>query len=154
MQAEERNYGLAGENDAVTGEAGTGGPAGSVGLTAKEEKAWSVVAHLSIFLNLVTGLLGPVAAFAIWFVFKDRSKDVAFHALQSMWFQIGWLVILAAGWAMTGLLTLILIGFLLIPVMALVSIVPFAHAAYAAYRVGSDDRGFRYPIVADMMDRR
>lgn len=152
MQTEEQNYGLAGENDATTGP--TTGPVGSVGMSAREEKTWSVVAHLSIFLNLVTGLLGPVAAFAIWFVFRDRSKDVAFHALQSMWFQIGWLVILAAGWAMTGLLTIILIGFLLIPVMAVVSIVPFAHAAYAAYRVGNDDRGFRYPIVADLMDRR
>ena len=64
-----------------------------------------------MFLNLVTGFLGPVAALVIWLLYKDRSQKVAFHALESMWYQIGWLVILAVGWTVTGLLTMILIGF-------------------------------------------
>src|SRR5918999_262805 len=133
MQTEEQNYGVIGEHGA--------NPAS---MSAQEEKSWSVLAHLSLFLNIVTGFLGPVVALVIWLVYKDRSRKVAFHALQSMWYQIGWLVVLAVGWTVTGLLTLILIGFLLIPVMALVSVVPFVHAAYAAYRVSRDD-GYRYP---------
>jgi uncharacterized Tic20 family protein len=78
---------------------------------------------------------------------------VAFHALESMWYQIGWLVILAVGWTVTGLLTMILIGFLLIPVMAIVSVVPFVHAAYAAYRV-SKGEDYRYPFAADLLESR
>ena len=93
-------------------------------ISAQEEKTWSVLSHLSMFLNLFTGFLGPVAALIIWLVYKDRSRKVAFHALESMWYQIGWLVILAVGWTLTGLLTMILIGFLLIPVMAVASVVP------------------------------
>jgi uncharacterized protein len=120
-------------------------------IGAQEERTWSVLSHLSMFLNLITGFLGPVAALIIWLVYKDRSREVAFHALESMWYQIGWLVILAVGWTVTGLLTMILIGFLLIPVMAVVSVVPFMHAAYAAYRV-SRDEGYRYPIAADLVD--
>ena len=89
----------------------------------------------------------------IWFVYKDRSQKVAFHALESMWYQIGWLVILAVGWTITGLLTMILIGFLLIPVMAVVSVVPFVHAGYAAYRVSKDDE-YRYPFAANLVARR
>src|SRR5215208_5670187 len=119
---------------------------------SQEERTWSVLSHLSMFLNLFTGFLGPVAALLIWLVFKDRSRKVAFHALESMWYQIGWLVILAVGWTVTGLLTMILIGFLLIPVMAIVSVVPFVHAAYAAYRVSRDD-AYRYPIAADLAER-
>ena len=120
-------------------------------ISAREEKTWSVLSHLSMFLNLFTGFLGPVAALIIWLVYKDRSRKVAFHALESMWYQIGWLIILAVGWTVTGLLTMILIGFLLIPVMAVVSVVPFVHAAYAAYRV-SRDEGYRYPIAADLVE--
>ncbi len=120
-------------------------------VSVQEERTWSVLSHLSMFLNLLTGFLGPVAALIIWLVYKDRSRKVAFHALESMWYQIGWLVILAVGWTVTGLLTAILIGFLLIPVMALVSVVPFVHAAYAAYRV-SRDEDFRYPMVADLVE--
>ena len=120
-------------------------------ISAQEEKTWSVLSHLSMFLNLFTGFLGPVAALIIWLVYKDRSRKVAFHALESMWYQIVWFVILAVGWTVTGLLTMILIGFLLIPVMAVVSVVPFVHAAYAAYRV-SRAEGYRYPIAADLIE--
>ena len=67
-----------------------------------------------------------------------------------MSYQIGWLVILAVGWTLTGPLAMILIGFLLIPVMALVSVVPFVHAAYAAYRVSKGEE-YRYPIAADLV---
>src|ERR687885_690402 len=142
MQAEEQNYGVVREH-------GTNPAA----MSTQEEKTWSVLAHLSIFLNLFTGFLGPVVALVIWLVYRDRSQKVAFHALQSMWYQVAWIVILAIGWAFTGLLTMILIGFLLIPVMALVSVVPFVHAAYAAYRVSKGEE-YRYPVAADLADGR
>ena len=122
-------------------------------FSTQEERTWSVLSHLSMFLNLLTGFLGPVVALIIWLLYKDRSRKVAFHALQSMWYQIGWLVILAVGWTVTGLLTTILIGFLLIPVMAVVSVVPFVHAAYAAYRVSKGEE-YRYPVAADLTDGR
>jgi uncharacterized Tic20 family protein len=61
-------------------------------MSTEDEKTWSILAHLSMFLNIFTGFLGPVAALIIWLVYKDRSSRVAFNALQSMWFQIGWLV--------------------------------------------------------------
>ena len=140
MQTDQQNYGVIGESHPAT-------------MGAQEERTWSVLAHLSMFLNLLTGFLGPVVALVIWLVYRDRSRKVAFHALQSMWYQVAWLVILAVGWAFTGLLTLILIGFLLIPVMALVSVVPFVHAAYVAYRVNKDD-DYRYPFVADVVEAR
>jgi uncharacterized protein len=116
-------------------------------MSAEEERTWSILAHLSMFLNLFTGFLGPVAALIIWLVYKDRSQKVAFNALQSMWYQTGWLVILVVGWTVAGLLTIVLIGLLLIPVMATVSVVPFVHAGYAAYRV-SKGEDYRYPIAA------
>ncbi len=120
-------------------------------MSAQDERTWSVLAHLSMFLNLVTGFLGPVAALIIYLVYKDRSSRVAFHALQSMWYQIGWLVILAVGWILTTLLLVVLIGFVLIPVMAIVSVAPFIHAGYAAYRL-SKGEDFRYPFAADLVE--
>ena len=126
---------------------------GSRAMSAQDERTWSVLAHLSMFLNLVTGFLGPVAALIIYLVYKDRSPRVAFHALQSMWYQIGWLVILAVGWILTSLLLVVLIGFLLIPVMIVVSVLPFVHAGYAAYKVSQGD-DYRYPVAAGLVERR
>ncbi len=145
MEAKDHNYGVAADEVAEERR--------RVTMGTQEERTLSVLAHLSMFLNLVTGFLGPVAALVIWLVYRDRSTRVAFQALQSMWYQVAWLVILAAGWAVTGLLMLVLIGFLLVPVMALITVVPFVHSAYAAYRVSRDGE-YRYPLIADMIEAR
>ena len=126
---------------------------GAAAMDTRDERTWSVLAHLSMFLNLFTGFMGPVAALVIWLVYRDRSPEVAFHALQSMWYQLAWVVILGAGWALTGLLTVVLVGFLLIPVMAVLTIVPFVHAGYAAYKV-SDGEDYRYAFVGDLVQGR
>jgi len=122
-----------------------------VGMSTQDEQTWSIMAHLSILLNLITGIGGPVAAFIIWLVYKDRSQKVAFHALQSLWYQVAWIVILAVGWFCTFILMFVLIGFLLVPVMAIVSLVPFVHQCYAAYKI-SQGVEYRYPIIADRVD--
>ena len=152
MEAKDHNYGVA-EDEVAQEQGSVTGRQGPITMGTQEEKTLSVLAHLSIFLNLVTGFLGPVAALIIWLVYRDRSSNVAFQALQSMWYQVAWLVILVAGWTVTTLLMLVLIGFLLVPVMALITLVPFVHGAYAAYRV-SKDGGYRYPLIADMIESR
>ena len=59
-------------------------------------------------------------------------------------------MILAIGWTVTALLTVIIIGFLFIPVMIVLSVVPFVHMAYAAYKV-NQGVDYRYPLVADLI---
>ena len=141
------------EGKAVQHDRSNYGVGDSRAMSAQDERTWSVLAHLGMFLNLVTGFLGPVAALIVYLVYKDRSPNVAFHALQSMWYQIGWLVIVAVGWILTTLLMVVVVGFLLIPVMIVVSVLPFAHAGYAAYKV-SQGEDYRYPIAADLAERR
>src|SRR5215212_2048188 len=102
------------------------------GMSAQDERRWSIIAHLSILLDLISAIGGPVAALIIWLVYKDRSQKVAFHALQSFWYQVAWIVILSVGWFITVVLMIVVIGFLLIPVMAIASVVPFVHQCYAA----------------------
>ena len=152
MSEEQRNYGIEPEPEGSgTGGSGPGGGLGTTTMSPKDENTWSVLAHLSVFLNLVTGFLGPVAALVIWLMYKDRSPRISFHALQSMWYQVVWVVILAVGWTVAGILTIVLIGFLLFPVMMVLTVVPFAHMGYAAYKV-SQGVDYRYPFVADMID--
>jgi hypothetical protein len=123
-------------------------------LDAGSERTWSILAHLSIFLNLFTGgILGPVVALVIWLVHRDRSARVAFHALQSLWYQLAWLIIISVGWTVASILTAVLIGFLLFPVMLLLTLAPFAHAAFAAYKV-SQGVDYRYLQVFGAVKER
>ena len=116
----------------------------------RDEDTWSALAHLSVYLNLVTGFLGPVAALVIWLMYKDRSPRVGFHALQSLWYQVAWMAVLLVGWTLTTFLMVVLVGFLLIPVMIVVSLAPFAHMAYAAYKV-NQGVDYRYPWIGDLV---
>ena len=88
---------------------------------------------MSTFLNLFTGFLGPVAAFVIWLVYKDDSPTVARHALRSVFYQVAWLSAIFIGWTVTVALMVVLVGFLLVPVMAIVTLAPFVQATYEAY---------------------
>jgi uncharacterized Tic20 family protein len=151
---EEQNYGRSREPGDGMGDPGGDpfdGTEGSTGSTMspQDERTWSIVAHLSVLAGLV-GLM-PLGALIIWLVYKDRSRRVGFHALQALWFQIAWLVILVVGWFVTFVLSFVLVGLLLIPVMLLTSLVPFVHGCYAAYKV-SQGVDYRYPFIADRID--
>jgi uncharacterized Tic20 family protein len=147
---EERNYGRSREpGDEMGGPVGDmDEPAGST-MSPEDERTWSIIAHLSVLVGLV-GLM-PLGALIIWLVYKDRSRRVGFHALQALWYQVAWLVILVVGWFVTFVLSFVLIGLLFIPVMLIASLVPFVHGCYAAYKV-SQGVEYRYPFVADRID--
>jgi uncharacterized protein len=127
MNTDVRNYGIQREYGPLPEAPGAGV------MSVQSERTWSALAHLSTFLNLFTGFLGPVAAFVIWLVYKDDSPTVARHALRSVFYQVAWLSAIFIGWTVTFALMAILIGFLLVPVMAVVTLAPFVQASYEAY---------------------
>ena len=103
-------------------------------VSAADERSWSALAHLSTFLNLFTGFLGPVGAFVIWLAYRDRSAVVAANAMRSIVYQCIWLAVLFGGWSATFFLMTVLVGFLLVPVMAVLTLAFFGQAGYEAYR--------------------
>jgi len=130
-------------------------PVSSNPLSPSDEHTWAMIAHLSVLGNLVTGFLGPVAALVIYLVYKDRSRYVAYHAMQSFVFQLIWWV---GGWALAGLawtvstvLTAVLIGLLCMPVACVISLIPLAALVYGI--VGgvqtSQGQDFKYWLIGD-----
>ena len=144
------NYGRTSPDNTNRDPLTTGGsPGPGSSMSAQDEKTWSIMAHLSVLAALV-GLM-PLGALVVWLIYKDRSPRVGFHALQALWYQIAWLVILVVGWSITFVLSFILIGLLFIPVMLIASLVPLVHGCYAAYKV-SQGVDYRYPYIADRID--
>jgi uncharacterized Tic20 family protein len=150
---EEQNYGRSGEpGDAMDGSAGD--PFfGAGGMSPQDERTWSMLSHLSVLVWPITGFL-PVAPLIIWLVYKDRSSRVGFHALQSLWYQVAWLVLGTVAGFLATIFVILTLGFgllLVIPLAIVLGLVPFVHGCYAAYKVnGGVD--YRYPFVADRID--
>ncbi|MBM3152430.1 MAG: DUF4870 domain-containing protein [Chloroflexi bacterium] len=124
-----------------------------------DERTWSLLAHLSVLLNLVTGFAGPIAALVIYLVYKDRSRTVAYHALQSMIFQLIWWygggLLIGLMWAIVGALSAILIGVILIPFAIIFTLVfaclPLGAVVYGIIGAVQVSQGgdFKYWLVGD-----
>jgi uncharacterized Tic20 family protein len=97
-------------------------------LSPSEERTWAMLAHLSVVVNLFTGFFGPIAALVIYLLFRDRSRYVAYHSLQSFINQLIWWIgggtIIAIAWVVSGVLSVFLIGLFLLPFACLVSFMP------------------------------
>ncbi|MEJ5223208.1 MAG: DUF4870 domain-containing protein [Anaerolineales bacterium] len=128
-------------------------------LSGSEERTWAMLAHLSVLTNLITGFLGPIAALVIYLMFRDRSRYVAYHALQSMIFQLIWWggggVLIGVMWAAVGILSALIVGLVLIPIACIftpiIGLMPIAALVYGT--VGgiqtSQGEDFRYWLVGD-----
>ena len=114
-----------------------------------------MLAHLSILLNLITGLLGVVVPLIIYVVYKDRSKYVAYQSMQSFLFQlivwIGGGLLIAALWAATVPLMAVIVGFCLLPITCLVSLLPIAALVYGIIGAVRCNNGedFKYWLIGD-----
>ncbi|HDS29109.1 MAG TPA: DUF4870 domain-containing protein, partial [Candidatus Acetothermia bacterium] len=110
-------------------------------------------------LNLVTGFLGIGAALVIYLVYKDRSRYVAYQAMQSFIFQLifwaGGGLLIGMMWAVVGALSAVLIGILLIPFAVILTLLfllmPLLALIYGV--IGgiqcSNGEDFRYWLVGD-----
>jgi uncharacterized Tic20 family protein len=134
-------------------------PMGPDPLSPADERTWAMLAHLSVLANLVTGFLGPVAAFVIYLAFNNRSRYVAYHALQSAIFQLIWWVgggaLIGLIWAITGMLSVVIVGILCIPfaiiatlVFAAMPVISLIYGVVGAVQV-SQNQDFRYWLVGD-----
>ena len=135
---------LGGERERVSGP-----PGGTATMSAQEEQTWSIVAHLSV-LAAIVGLM-PFGALLVWLVYKDRSPRVRFHALQALWYQVAWIVILVAYTLISLILSIVLIGFFMFLLLPVLAVVPVIHGCYAAYKV-SQGVEYRYPFIADKLE--
>ena len=124
-------------------------------LSTADERTWAMLGHLSILANLVSGIFGVVAALVIYLIYKERSRYVAYHALQSFVFRLVWWVgggaLVGIAWAITGALSVVLVGLLCVPFALLITLIPLAAMVYGV--VGglqcNQGRDFRYWLIGD-----
>ena len=103
------------------------------GPVQSDDTTWALLAHLSVF---VLALIGPLV---IYLVKKDGSPFVRQHAAEALNFHIT--VLIAS--IVSAVLMLVLIGFLLLAVVVIGSMVLGIVAAVAAGR----GQPYRYPLT-------
>lgn len=149
--------------------------------SATEEWTTASLAHASILLTLILAFAGGVGALlglavplVIYLSYREKSRFIAFHALQSLAYQgAGILVyallatimaaVVAVAWTLSGLLSVVVIGFLLMPVALLITVLMVilllafpllwvGYGLYGAYRIYEGGH-FRYWLLGEWVER-
>ncbi len=126
-----------------------------VPLSPADERTWAMLAHLSVLLNLVTGIIGPLAALVIYLVYKERSRYVAYQSLQSLLMQlilwVGGGIVVAVAWTVTGLLSAVVVGICCVPIAFIISAIPLVAIVYGVIGAVLCNQGqdFRYWLIGD-----
>jgi|WetSurMetagenome_2_1015567.scaffolds.fasta_scaffold392410_1 uncharacterized protein len=127
-----------------------------------DERMYAMLAHGSAILNLFTVIGGAIAAFVIWLTQKDKSAWAAYHALQSLIFQIVvpvvTVLVVAVIWVVGFLVSFATAGigtFVAVPVMILAFFGAFlvvggsvVYSIYGAIQV-YHGREFHYILIGN-----
>ena len=101
-------------------------------LTQTEDNQWASFAHLGGILSFLPSLI-------IWLIFKDRGAFTNVEAKEALNFQIT----IAIGYVIASILTVVIIGALLFPVLAILSIV----FSILGFLKAKDGISYRYPFA-------
>ena len=131
----------------------------SAPLSQSDERTWAMFAHLGILLNLVTAFLGVAVPIVIYFIYKDRSRYVAYQAMQAFVFQlVAWVgagILAGVMFFLGGILSIILIGLLCFPIAFALLLVPLVALGYGIYGGLKCNEGenFRYWLIGDWVSQ-
>jgi uncharacterized Tic20 family protein len=115
-----------------------GGPPGQPPLSADQERLWAMLAHLLSFVAAYIAL-GFIAPLIVLLVFGPRSAYVRAHAVESLNFNLSWLI-----YAIVGVITIpIGIGILILLALGVDYVVLVIIASMRA----NGGQFFRYPLT-------
>jgi uncharacterized Tic20 family protein len=128
-------------------------------MSQAEEHNWAMLAHLSVLVNLFTGVLGPVVALIIYLMFAKRSRYVAYHAMQSFLFQLIVWYGMGIMWGIVGLLCMLIIGIVLLPLACVLTpllligmVIAPIYGIIGAVKT-SQGQDFKYWLIGDWIQK-
>src|SRR5450830_1767603 len=101
-------------------------------MSDSDQRLWATLAHIGPII------IGFVAPLVIWLVYRERGQYVADQAKEALNFQIT----LTIAATVSAILMVALIGFVLLPIVAIGGLVLMIMAAIAANK----GQAYRYPL--------
>jgi len=108
-------------------------------------KTWNMLSHLSALAGFVVpfgNILGPLL---VWQIKKNEIPSVEQHGKAALNFQITASIILVAASIVAFILSFVVIGVFLFPLIALAGLAAIGLSVYAGIQANNGQE-FRYPI--------
>jgi uncharacterized Tic20 family protein len=115
-----------------------GGPPGQAPLPPDQERLWAMLAHLLSFVAAYIAL-GFLAPLVVLLIFGPRSAYVRAHAVESLNFNLSWLI-----YAIIGVVLIVIgIGLLILIALGIAYVILVIIASVRA----NNGEFFRYPLT-------
>jgi hypothetical protein len=112
----------------------------SAPISSTDVRTWNVLCHASALLGFFLPWAGHIIApLIVWLVKRGDSPEIDAHGKESINFQLSMLVYAV----ISGILCLILVGFVLLAILHIVNVVLVIIASIRA----SEGKFYRYPIT-------
>ena len=128
----------------------TAAPAAPSGTPSAEERQWGMFAHLSALAGLIIpfgNLLGPLV---VWMIKRDTLPFVADQGKEALNFQITASIVCVVLGILAFILSFVLIGFLLFPVIALIGLAALVLAVIGGIKA-NEGTAYRYPFCVRLI---
>jgi hypothetical protein len=110
-------------------------------------RTWTILCHASAFLGFLVPALGQfVGPLIVWLWKRDESPEIDAHGKESLNFQLSLLIYTAVFAVVCFILMFVLIGFLLVPLIALFYIANVVLVIIASLRANEGEL-YRYPLT-------
>ncbi len=120
------------------------GTEASTDRIGKEERTWAMACHLSGLSGFFTGGLGSIVGpLLIWMIKKEEMPFVDEQGKEALNF----LITVAIAGVVSAILMIVLIGFLLLPLLAVYYLVMIIVASIQV----NDGKHFRYPFTLRLL---
>ena len=106
---------------------------------ASEERKLAALCHLSSLCGFLIPFGNLVAPVIIWIIYRDKSDFLDKHGKECVNFQIS----LTIYGIISGILSLVIIGFILLPAVIITGVVLTIMAAVRA----NEGKNYRYPLT-------
>ena len=102
-------------------------------LSDSDQRMWAMLAHIG---GIILGFIAPLV---VWLIYRERSRFVDEQAKEALNFQITLFIAVVVSW----LLTFVLIGFILLPLVSIAGLILMIMAGIAANK----GEAYRYPFA-------
>lgn len=122
-------------------------PVSSSAPVTTNARTWAVLCHVSSLLGFFVPVLGHILGpLLIWLLKRDDFAEVDEHGKESLNFQISMFIYTSVLGVVTAILMLVLIGFLLLPLFAILFVADIVLVIIAALKA-SEGTLYRYPLT-------
>ena len=122
-------------------------PAPNTAAASPSVRTWTVLCHASAFLGFFIPAAGHIVGpLIVWLVKRGESAEIDEHGKESLNFQISMFLYTAALGVVCFILMFILIGFLLLPLFAILFLADVVLVIIASLKA-SEGQLYRYPLT-------